>query len=1144
MMKKMGIPFATVAVLGSAVLSAVAAVHTVDNGTLAVKYDEGAGTFAVAEKASGREFITDGRLEASAPLRQGEIWPDTSGAHINAHGGGVMFHQGTYYWYGEHKVEGQAGNVAQVGVHVYSSRDLRHWKDEGIALKVSDDPRSEIVKGCIIERPKVIFNARTGRFVMWFHLELKGQGYGAARSGVAVADAPTGPFTYLYSMRPNAGVWPLNVPKDQQKPLATGEAAALAQAHITGDSMPAFASEQYTILRRDFAGGQMARDMNLFVDDDGKAYHLYASEENSTLQISQLSDDYLKPAGKYIRVFPMDYNEAPAMMKHKGRYYLISSGCTGWAPNAARSAVADSIFGPWTKLGNPCVGFNPQMKLGPEKAFGGQSTFLLPVQGRPGTFIALFDQWRPDNAIDGRYFWLPVRFEGQGFKVDWTDEWNPALLTRPPSAAVRTEAASDPVFGKGRRILVPQVDGATSLELYRDLPFLFIRKQLTNDGAAATDLQRVVPATFSLDLGRPADALRTMGTAGLTAPDKHPGSYVFLTCADPETRRGVVAGWITHDRGDGVLFSGIREGRVEFKAQIDYGHLRVPPGKSERLETLAVGLFDDARIGEEWFADAIRKQYHIKLHPQVSGYCTWYSEVGGHGDPKNGAGASNERDVVALAEFASRELKPFGFSFVQIDDEWQDGGQYNGPRRGFDRAKPDGPYPNGMQPVAEKINRLGLTAGLWFMPFARNHQDPEYKERQHWFTQRLDGKPYETSWGGTSLDLTHPEVQAHLTSLIKTIRGWGYTYFKMDGLWTGTSTEQIYVNDGYKDDQIGNHQPFHDPNKTGIETFRDGLKLIRRAAGPDVFFSGCCASQNMRSFGGSMGLVDSMRIGPDNGPDWEAIIRGPIRGSRLYFLNGRVWWNDPDPCYVRASIPLTHARLITSWIAVSGSFWLNSDWLPTLPPERIEILKRTMAAHGAAARPVDYFERDVPCIWLVTGTKPAAGRRDVLGLFNWDKQPVKLECGAAKAGLESEATYHVFDFWANQLVPGFRGAFAFDVPAQECRVLAVRAAEGRPVLLSTSRHVTQGMTDVVEERWKDSALSGVSRLIGNDPYELRIAGTRDGGRTWKARAVELSAADRAAGVTASLIEEPGLVRVTVRSPVAREVRWRVTFTSE
>jgi len=100
-------------------------------------------------------FAVSHSMKQQTCFRPGELWPDTHGTHINAHGGGILFHDGTYYWFGEHKIAGEAGNRAQVGVHVYSSRDLLNWKDEGIALSVSDDPQGDIARGCILERPKV-----------------------------------------------------------------------------------------------------------------------------------------------------------------------------------------------------------------------------------------------------------------------------------------------------------------------------------------------------------------------------------------------------------------------------------------------------------------------------------------------------------------------------------------------------------------------------------------------------------------------------------------------------------------------------------------------------------------------------------------------------------------------------------------------------------------------------------------------------------------------------------------------------------------------------------------------------------------------------------------------------------------------------
>ena len=345
-------------------------------------------------------------------FRPGELWPDNNGVHINAHGGGILYDNGIYYWFGEHKIADTAGNTARVGVACYSSRDLYNWQDEGIALAVvKNDTTHDITEGCILERPKVIYNPKTKKYVMWFHLELKGSGYKSARSGIAVSDNVTGPYTYVRSIRPNKGGWPVNVQDIHKKP-----APAIAYESFSGGSLPAH-PDSVNILGRDFAQGQMARDMTLFVDDDGTAYHIYASEENSTLHISRLTEDYLAPAGEYVRVFIGRFMEAPAIFKHNNKYYIIASGCTGWAPNAARSAVAESIFGPWRELGNPCAG--PDSAL----TFHSQSTYILPVRGQKDAFIFMADRWTPDNAINGRYVWLPVLFEENRIKLRWLDEW-------------------------------------------------------------------------------------------------------------------------------------------------------------------------------------------------------------------------------------------------------------------------------------------------------------------------------------------------------------------------------------------------------------------------------------------------------------------------------------------------------------------------------------------------------------------------------------------------------------------------------------------------------------------------------------------------------------------------------------------------
>jgi beta-xylosidase len=160
--------------------------------------------------------------------------------------------------------------------------------------------------------------------------------------------------------------------------------------------------------------------MTLFLDDDGKAYHVYAAEENGTLQISQLAADFLTPAGRYSRVLIGGYNEAPALFKKDGKYYLFTSGTTGWQPNPCRAFSASSIFGPWTYLGNPCRGTEEQNKI----TFESQPAYVLPAPGHEGQFVFMADRWRPRNAIDGRYVWLPLRFDNGAPVLAWKESWN------------------------------------------------------------------------------------------------------------------------------------------------------------------------------------------------------------------------------------------------------------------------------------------------------------------------------------------------------------------------------------------------------------------------------------------------------------------------------------------------------------------------------------------------------------------------------------------------------------------------------------------------------------------------------------------------------------------------------------------------
>lgn len=342
---------------------------------------------------------------AQTPMNGGE-WKDNNGKHINAHGGNIIQYKGLYYWIGEAR---NADGGSSVGARCYTSKNLKDWTDRGIVLSTSQTLEADVEAGWLMERPKIVYCPKTQKFLLWFHLELKGKGYAAARYGVAEANNPLGPYKYLHSGRVNPGQYPIGFSLPDTTDLKHQILFEEMQQWWTPEWRTQI--ERGMFFQRDAKGGQMARDMTIFIDDDGKAYHIYSSEENLTLQIAQLTDDYSAHNGTFVRVAPGGQNEAPTVFKKDGVYWMITSGCTGWAPNKARMFTAKNILGPWKQLPNPCVGD------GADKTFGAQGTYILQLtdakmQKQFGAeYVFMADIWKPKTLSDSRHLWIPIAFE-------------------------------------------------------------------------------------------------------------------------------------------------------------------------------------------------------------------------------------------------------------------------------------------------------------------------------------------------------------------------------------------------------------------------------------------------------------------------------------------------------------------------------------------------------------------------------------------------------------------------------------------------------------------------------------------------------------------------------------------------------------
>ncbi|MFJ3417770.1 RICIN domain-containing protein [Streptomyces sp. NPDC086082] len=292
-------------------------------------------------------LVTAGPAQAAAQtITNGTQFTDTSGNPVHAHGGGVIKVGSYYYWFGEDR---NADNTFKY-VDAYRSTDLKNWEFRNHVLTQSSAAE---LGTAYIERPKVVYNASTGKFVMWMHKE-NGVDYSEARAAVAVSSTVDGSYTYQGSFQP--------------------------------------------------LGDTMSRDITTFVDTDGTAYMVSAANENYDLHIYRLTADYTAIAGLVANPWAGGHREAPALFKRNGVYFMLTSAATGWSANQQQYATATSIGGPWTAFTN----------VGDSTAYNSQTAYVLPVQGTSGTsYLYMGDRWGNSfggTVNDSRYVWLPLTF--------------------------------------------------------------------------------------------------------------------------------------------------------------------------------------------------------------------------------------------------------------------------------------------------------------------------------------------------------------------------------------------------------------------------------------------------------------------------------------------------------------------------------------------------------------------------------------------------------------------------------------------------------------------------------------------------------------------------------------------------------------
>ncbi len=293
-------------------------------------------------------------------IQNGKPMKDTDGKILHAHGAGFLEDNGYYYMFGEVR-EGDKR------VACYRSRDLMNWEFRNVVLRLNSEKKPYYVRtklelqtnrrGANIERPKVLYCEKTKQYVMWMHYE-NGRDYNDARCAVATCDSVDGDYIYRGSFNPV---------------------------------------------------GNISRDCTLFKDIDGTAYFISAGRDNADMCVYRLSDDYMSIDEQVKTLWPGQYREAPAVFEKEGRYYMLSSMCTGWSPNQGGVASASAIESRWTSIEN----------FGDAVTYNTQPASVIRFGGN---YIYVGDRWDPMDYNNSGYVFLPLLFDGQHCYIEWADE--------------------------------------------------------------------------------------------------------------------------------------------------------------------------------------------------------------------------------------------------------------------------------------------------------------------------------------------------------------------------------------------------------------------------------------------------------------------------------------------------------------------------------------------------------------------------------------------------------------------------------------------------------------------------------------------------------------------------------------------------
>ena len=403
-------------------------------------------------------------------------------------------------------------------------------------------------------------------------------------------------------------------------------------------------------------------------------------------------------------------------------------------------------------------------------------------------------------------------------------------------------------------------------------------------------------------------------------------------------------------------------------------------------------------------------------------------------------------------------------------------------------------FPKGHVGIVADIKKHGFTPAIWTNA---NITNPDFPEKHPEDILFFDGKAMKGEWIDYLYTCTPENLQKQVTPVFEGFRDAGYKYVKIDAI------RHLLFDGLHEAVRLGMMS-----NEEAEQKFRAYMEATKAGMSEDMYYLASWGEMHE-----VVGIADACRISMDANPTWAGIRMQLFEMARWFHTQRILFLNDPDHVCVRTKPEW--AKSVLSLISLAGGLCMLSDTEDAYTEEKLEIIKKTLPPlttctaetgplnmdfpaytwtklHGFAVQshetPVEMEDVNLKDAYDMAGIYPTMedahpfsslwsfhlNHADetwcVVGRFATvplKESKIRLE----QIQLDSEDSYHVFDFWKEEYLGIVTGELKVrELGLGECQILGLRKVKEIPQFIASTRYVSMDTVSVQEITWNENKL--------------------------------------------------------------------------